>query len=84
MALGAVKCQRGRQEESTCPENENQRPEVNVCVMGWIRDPLLEVGGPTAHWIRPEMLVHLTIDGRNVNTLVDSGSQVYTIMPAFM
>ena len=52
--------------------------------MGWIQDPLLEMGGPTAHWIRPETLVDLMIEGRNVNALADSGSQVNTIMPTFM
>ena len=52
--------------------------------MGWIWDPLLEAGRPIAHWIGPEMLVDLTIEGRNVNALVDSGSQVNTIMPTFM
>ena len=41
-------------------------------------------GGPAAHWIRPEMLVDLTIEGSNVNALADSGSQVNTIMPAFV
>ena len=41
-------------------------------------------GGPAAHWIGPEMLADLTIEGRNVNALVDSGSQVNTIMPAFV
>ena len=41
-------------------------------------------GRPAAHWIRPETLIELTIEGRNVNALVDSGSQVNTIMPAFM
>ena len=62
----------------------NQQPEVNVCVTGWIQDSLLEAGGPTAHWIRPEMLVDLMIEGKNVNALADSGSQVNTITPAFM
>ena len=57
---------------------------MNVRVTGQIWDPLLEVGGPTAHWIGPETLVNLTIEGRNVNALVDSGSQVNTIMPAFV
>ena len=52
--------------------------------MGQSRDPLLVVGGPTTHWIGPEMLVDLMIEGRNVNTLVDSGSQVNTIMPTFV
>ena len=51
---------------------------------GWIRDPLLEAGGPILHWIRPETLVDLTIEGRNVNALVDSGSQVNTITPTFV
>ena len=51
---------------------------------GWIRDPLLEEGGPISHWIRPETLVDLTIEGRNVNALADSGSQVNTITPTFV
>ena len=62
----------------------NQQPEVNVRVTGWIWDPMLEVGGPAAHWIRPETVVDLTIEGRNVNALADSGSQVNTITPTFM
>ena len=45
---------------------------------------MLEVREPAAHWIRPDMLVDLMIEGRNVNALVDSGSQVNTIMPTFM
>ena len=52
--------------------------------MGQSRDLLLVAGGPTAHWIRPEMLVDLTIEGRNVNALADGGSQVNTITPAFI
>ena len=61
----------------------NQQPEVSVHVMGQIWDPLLEAGGPAAHWIGPETPVDL-IEGRNVNALVDSGSQVNTIMPTFV
>ena len=45
-------------------------------------NPRLEVGGPTAHWLRPEMLVELTVEGRNFTALADSGSQVNTIMLA--
>ena len=51
---------------------------------GWIRDPLLEAGGPVSHWMGPETLVDLTIEGRNVNALADSGSQVNTITPALV
>ena len=49
-----------------------------------IRDPLLEVGGPALHWIGPETLVDLTIEGRNINVLADNGSQVNMIMPALV
>ena len=48
------------------------------------RDPLLVAEGPTTHWIKPETLVDLMIEGRNVKALADSGSQVNTIMPAFV
>ena len=41
-------------------------------------------GGATAHWNGPETLVDLMIEGRNVNALADSGSQVNTIMPTFV
>ena len=51
---------------------------------GQSQDSLLVAGGPAANWIRPELLVDLTIEGRNVNALVDSGSQVNTITPTFM
>ena len=53
-------------------------------MIGWIRNPLLEAGEPTSHWIRPETLVDLTIEGRNVNALADSGNQVNTITPALV
>ena len=66
------------------PRLTNTQPEVNVRVIGQIWDPLLEVGGPTLHWIRPETLVDLTIEGRNVNALADSGSQVNMIMPTLV
>ena len=49
-----------------------------------IWDPLLEAGGPISHWIGPETLVDLTIEGRNVNALADSASQVNRITPAFV
>ena len=62
----------------------NTQSEVNVCVIGQIRNPLLEVGGLTSHWIRPETLVDLAIEGRNVNALMDSGSQVNTITPTLV
>ena len=62
----------------------NTQCEVNVRIIRQIRNPLLEAGGPTLHWIKPETLVDLTIEGRNVNALADSGSQVNMITPALV
>ena len=73
----------GENSQST-PRLTNTRTEVNVCVIRWIWDPLLEVGGPFSHWIGPETLVDLTIEGRNINALVASGSQVNMITPALV
>ena len=44
----------------------------------------MEAGGPVSHWMGPETLVDLTIEGRNVNALADSDSQVNTITPALV
>ena len=62
----------------------NTQPEVNVHVIRQIWDPLLGARGPILHWTGPETLVDLTIEGRNVNALADSGSQVNTIMPTLV
>ena len=40
--------------------------------------------GPTVHWIDPETLVGLWVEGREVDTLADSGSQVNTVMPSYV
>ena len=50
----------------------------------WIWDPLLEVGGPASCWIGPETLVDLTVEGRDIHALADSGSQVNTITPTLV
>ena len=62
----------------------SSRPEVNVCVIGRVQNPQLEVGGPTVHWLGPETLVELTVQGRNFTALADSGSQVNTITPSLV
>ena len=53
-------------------------------MIGQIQNPQLEAGGPTLDWIGPEMLVELTVEGRNFNALADSGSQVNMITPALV
>ena len=40
--------------------------------------------GPTAHWVGPETLVGLQVEGMEVNALADSGSQVNTMMPGYV
>ena len=44
----------------------------------------LFVGGPTTNWLGPEAVVKLVVEGCEVNTLADSGSQVNTMMPKFV
>ena len=53
-------------------------------MIGQVQNPWLEAGGPTVHWLRPETLVELTIEGRNFTVLVDSGSQVNMITPVLV
>ena len=62
----------------------SSQPEVNVHVIRRVRNPWLEVGGPTAHWLRPETLVELIVEGRNFTALADSGSQVNMITPTLV
>ena len=40
--------------------------------------------GPTAYWVGPETLVSLQIEGKEVNALADSGSQVNMVMPSYV
>ena len=42
---------------------------------------LLFADGPTVHWVGPETLVSLKVEGHEINTLADSGSQV---MPGYV
>ena len=62
------------------PRVAKMRADLNVRV----QNALHEIGGPASHWIRPETLVNLTIDGRDTVALADSGNQVNTIMPAMV
>ena len=39
---------------------------------------------PTAHWVSPETLASLRVEGREVNALADSGSQVNTVTPGYV
>ena len=57
---------------------------MNVHIIGQVQNPWLEVGGPTSNWLRPETMVELTMEGRNFNTLADSGNQVNTITPTLV
>ena len=66
------------------PGVASSRTEVNVCMIRWVQNPRLEGGGPTAHWLGSEMLVELTVEGRNFTTLADSGSQVNTVTPTLV
>ena len=55
--------------------------EVSACVATMCHATSLITNGPTAYWVGPETLVGLWVEGREVDALVNSGSQVNTVMP---
>ena len=58
--------------------------EVSAWVVTTCCTSLLFADGPTTHWIGPETLVRFRVEGRGVNALSDSGSQVNTVMPGYV
>ena len=46
--------------------------------------PSMIASGPMAHWVGPETLVGLRVEGREIDALADSGSQVYTVTPNYV
>ena len=39
---------------------------------------------PTAHWVGPETLVSLKVEGHEINAFADSGSQVNAATPSYV
>ena len=58
--------------------------DVSACVAMMCDAPLMIASGPTAHWVGPETLVGFWVEGRRVNALANSGSQVNTVMPNYV
>ena len=44
----------------------------------------LFANGQTVHWIGPKTLVSLWVEGREINGLADSGSQVNMVTPSYV
>ena len=58
--------------------------EVSVHVATTCYASSLITNGPMAHWVGPETLVGLWVEGREADTLAGSGSQVNTVMPGYV
>ena len=58
--------------------------EVSARVATTCHDSSLITYGLTAHWVGPETLVGLQVEGREVDALANSGSQVNTVMPGYV
>ena len=83
MALGAFKLPRGGSTvKGACPKKPPM--EVSAHVATTRHASSLIANGPTAHWVGPETLVGLWVEGREVDALADSGSQVNTVMPGYV
>ena len=83
MAQRAFKLQRGG---STVKGAHPEKPptEVSACVATMHCPSSLIADGPTANWVGPETLVGLWVEGREADTLADSGSQVNTVTPGYV
>ena len=79
MAQGAFKLQKGgSRKQGTHPK----KPTMHVPTMHLASS--LFNDGPTVHWVSPETLMCLVIEGQEINALADSGSQVNTVMHSFV
>ena len=58
--------------------------EISAQVVTTCHTSSLFADGPTAHWVGPKTLVSLQVEGREVNALADSGSQVNTVTPNYV
>ena len=67
------------QQLGTCPKKP--ATEVAACMATMCHSSSLFNDGPTAHWLGPETLVSLEVEGREVTAMANSSSQVITMMP---
>ena len=67
--------------EPITPSHEEESIAVNAWVVGAANSTSLFVDGPTTNWLGPEAVVKLVVEGCEVNTLADSGSQAKTVTP---
>ena len=83
MAQRAFKLQRGRSAvKGACPKKPPTDISAHVATMHYASSLIAD--GPTAHWVGPETLVGLQVEGREADTLADSNSQVNTMMPGYV
>ena len=57
---------------------------VSVCVATMHHASSLITDRPTAHWVGPETLVGLQVEGREADALANSGSQVNIVTPCYV
>ena len=82
-AQGAFKLQGGRStKEGTCPNQPLEGVMAHIATS--CHASSLFSNGPTTHWLGPETLVCLKIEGCEVNALADSSSQVNNVTPIYM
>ena len=58
--------------------------EVGMCVATTGHTSSLIANGTTVHLVGPDTLVGLQVEGREVDTLANSGSQMNTVMPGYV
>ena len=66
------------------PTLKRPHMEVSACVATTHHASSLIANGLTVDWVSPETLVGLQVEGREVDALADSGSQVNTVTPGYV
>ena len=75
---------KGAGPQSKEPTPKKPPMEASMLVATTCCTSSLITDGPTAHWVGPETLVGLQVEGREDDALADSGSQVNTVTPGYV
>ena len=73
----------GAESRSKAPVSDGRPTEVATRVINTLINVKTIKSEPMTRWIGPETIVDVILEGHEVASLADSGSQVNTIMPEF-
>ena len=75
---------KGAGQKKKAPDLTKPPEEVSMWMATTCCTSSLFADGPTTHWVGSETLVTLQVEGQEINTLADSGSQVHMVTPGYV